>query len=749
MLMRVRSIGRFATALLAMGTTIAHAKPFVRVAGFEAPLATAIQLYPGSFDPSLTLDVLRGGTDGAPFATDGERLVRLSFTNEPDRKIEFGFHIIEENQHYDLSRFDALLLDVFVETPTALPGLVGVYSGNWDPPSAWQPAVAPPTQVAQWQTIRFPLNDRSQRDLSFLGAIVFENMAGTSGTMYVDHLRLEYSEPTPIPSGVATLGLLDRNEITWDAVHDDELLGYHVYASDDASGPFEQLTTTPIADRHFVDVGPFAKTRYYALSAVTLVGETARSVPAPAQYNGLTDEELLDQLQNATFNYFWHGGHPVSGMIPEPWDANKVAVGGSGMGLMAIVVGTERGWTTRAESAIRIYQMLTFLEDVADRFHGAWPHVVDGTTGASHVFGKFDDGADLVETAFVAQGLLTVRQYFNGDAPIEIAIRDRATRMWEAIEWDWFRRDPDSLTLWWHWSPNHGWAVDLPIRGYHEAMIVYLLAIASPTHPMPPESYYEGWASRPAYANGDSYYGIVQDVSEPLGGPLFFTHYSALGFDPRFKRDAFTNYFVTGRAMSRIHRAYSIDNPRRFVGYHRWLWGLTASMGPHQYLPHAPTLDNGTIAPTAALSAMPYTPTESLQTLRYLYDTYGAQLNSPFGFYDALNPTEDWVADDFISIDQAPIVVMIENFRSGLCWRLFMQNPEIRPMLAAIGFTYEPDLNHDGTIDADDAILAIAVLNGPDQSPHGDTEMGIACDRDEDGDVDIRDLAQLQRSERI
>jgi hypothetical protein len=737
---------RLLVPMLLAGVAFAG-EQFTRVHSFDAPQILETSLHRGGLDPGLTLTVVRGGVDGVPAATDGERLLQLSFADETDRKIEFGFQINNPQSAYSLVGEIAVLVDVFIATPTAVPGLMGIYSANWNPPSAWQGAVAPPAIVGQWVTVRVPLSGQAQTDETWFGALIFENLAGDTGVIYVDHLRTVRTAPTPAPDGVATLGLADRNEVTWNPVRDEALQGYHVYGGDAAGGPFTRLTTQPLTERHFVEPGPHPATRFYQVTAVTPAGESPPSAPTPAQYNGLTDDYLLDLIQFTTFNYFWLRAHPVSGLTTEPWDADKVAIGGSGMGLMAIIVGAERGWVSRPAAADRIRQMLAFLEDETDRFYGAWPHVADGTTGDAHTFSQYDDGADLVETAFVAQGLLAVRQYFDDSAdPVETEIRIRATRMWESIDWTWFRRYPDSLVLWWHWSPNYGWTMDLPIRGYHEAMIVYLLAIASPTHPMPPESFYQGWCSRPQYANGETYYGIVQDVSEPLGGPLFFTHYSALGFDPRFKRDAYTNYFRTGRALSQIHRAYAIDNPRGFVGYNRWLWGLTASMGPTQYLPHSPTLDNGTIAPTAALSAMPYTPSESMQTLRYLYDEYGPQLGAGgLGFYDALNPTLSWFASDYISIDQGPIIVMIENHRTGLLWRLFMQNPEIRPMLDAIGFVYEPDLNHDGLLDGQDALLALPLVGGPDVMAPGDPEAATACDRDEDGDVDTADLAVLQQ----
>ena len=729
-----------AVAALLVGVSIVHADLLRTLASYE-PYESDLTLARGAADAGLTLSMVYGGRDGAPLATHGEYVLKLSFSGE-DGKIEYRHDWWQ--QTYGLAEHEALQLDVFVAAAGALPNVMGVYSTNWDPPGAWQSATAPPAVSGQWVTVSFPLNGRTQTDLTFLHAIVFEQMSASDGVIYVDHLRLVRSGATLPPTEVATLALSDRSEVAWPPVHDTQLAGYHVYVADSASGPFTRLTTQPMAARHYVDTNVATDARYYAVSAVGASGESALSTTAMAQYNGVTDEQLLDITQQTTFNYFWYGAHPVSGMAVEPWDANACAVGGSGMGLMALIVGAERGWAPRAAVANRMRQILAFLEDVAVRYHGAWPHVVDGTTGEVIGFGTLDDGADLIETSYVAQGLLTVRQYFDGGDAVETEIRTRATRLWEEIEFDWFRRYPESLVLWWHWSPNHGWALDLPIRGYHEGMIAYLLAIASPTHPMPPESYYGGWTSRAEYANGATYFDNVLDVSEPLGGPLFFTHYSALGFDPRFKRDNYTNYFYNAAQFARIHRAYAVENPHDFAGYHRWGWGLTASMGPFGYQAHSPTNDSGTIAPTAALSSMPYTPAASLETLRFLFDTYQGDISGTYGLYDAYNPTEDWFATDYISIDQGPIIVMIENYRTGLLWRLFMSNQEIRPALAAMGWWYEPDLNHDGRIGAGDGLALLDLLAGPSAAPIGDPEAVIACDNDDDDDVDMQDLAWMQ-----
>jgi hypothetical protein len=287
---------------------------------------------------------------------------------------------------------------------------------------------------------------------------------------------------------------------------------------------------------------------------------------------------------------------------------------------------------------------------------------------------------------------LTARAYFDRDDPTEREIRQRATRLWEAVEWDWYLRDPESRRLRWHWSPRHGWRIDHQIGGhFNECLIAYLLALASPTHPIPAECYEHGWVGQPpdGYINGNEYYGYRLWVGWPCGGPLFFTHYSFLGFDPRGWRDAYCNYFENNRNIARIHHAYCQENPKGWRGYSGLLWGLTASDTPGGYHAHEPRYDNGTITPTAALSSMPYVPELAVPTLRHLYENFGTRLWGEFGFKDAFNLTHDWFAESYLAIDQGPIVVMIENYHSGLCWRLFMSNPEIPRMLRKIGWREE------------------------------------------------------------
>ncbi|MEI7731875.1 MAG: glucoamylase family protein [Verrucomicrobiota bacterium] len=510
------------------------------------------------------------------------------------------------------------------------------------------------------------------------------------------HLVCAFSSLAADIQGLVATGYDSRIDLKWTSAETRGTAGYNIYRSPDGREPFVKLNDQPHVPSVYSDfIGENDRTFYYRVAQIAKNAASSLQSPAAdlivsARSREMSDDELLTSVQEATFRYFWDFAHPVSGLARERnHSGDCVTTGGTGFGLMCIMVGAERGFVTREQAASRVLQMVTFLQEKADRFHGAWPHWLNGTTGKTIPFSvkNFDDGADLVETSFLMEGMLTVRQYFDRKNPVEQEIQRRITQLWREVEWDWFLQKPGSKKLYWHWSPNYGWKKNLAIGGqFNECMITYLLAIASPTHPIPPECYYEGWAASPQYASVRTNYGIKQYVGPPMGGPLFFTHYSFLGFDPRNKRDCFCDYFENNRNLSLIHRAYCTANPQGHKGYGPLSWGLTASDYPDGYTASSPTHDTGTIAPTAALSAMPYTPEASLATLKYYYHKLGTRLWGEFGFYDAFNLDRDWYAKSYIAIDQGPIVCMIENYRTGLCWRMFMANPEIAPMLKAIGW---------------------------------------------------------------
>ncbi len=494
-----------------------------------------------------------------------------------------------------------------------------------------------------------------------------------------------------VPTGVAANGFELHIDITWNANPESNIVGYYIYKLQDTT--YKRIGIASPDVRIFDDfLGVQGDTATYAVTAFdSNLNESGKSSTVTAYTHAMTDDDYLNMVEEATFRYFWDYAHPVSGLARERLGSGEtVTIGGSGFGVMAILVGIERGFITRDQGVQRMLKILTFLSTKANRFHGAFPHWMNGTTGIVIPFSSQDDGGDLVETGFMMEGLLTARQFFNQNTTDEDSIRSMITNLWQSVDWNWYRGDASNYALYWHWSPTYGFNgnTNFLIRGYNEALIIYLLAIASPTHPVSKYFYSIGWSGY-FYGNGKSFYGIPLYVGQDYGGPLFFAHYSFLGFDPRGKKDKFTDYFLNNRNQTLINRAYCIANPSHFAGYDSVTWGLTASDDPSVYDAHSPTNDNGTISPTAAISSMPYTPTESIAAMKNFYRKYGNKIWGPFGFKDAFNVSKNWYASSYLSIDEGPIIDMIENYRTQLLWKNFMANPEIGPMLDSIGFVQD------------------------------------------------------------
>lgn len=412
----------------------------------------------------------------------------------------------------------------------------------------------------------------------------------------------------------------------------------------------------------------------------------------------LTDTELLDRVQRQTFEYFWDGAEPISGLARErihldniypAHDKDIITIGGSGFGLMAILVGVERNFITREQALERLERAVEFLEN-ADRFHGAWPHWLM-PSGSVTPFSAKDNGGDLVETAFLVQGLLTVKEYFKEGSEREKQLADKIQRLWEAVEWDWYTKNGENV-LYWHWSPNYAWDMNFPVGGYNEALIMYVLAAASPTHPVTKAVYEKGWARNGGITNDTEFYGLRTELdhyehdNSPVG-PLFWAHYSYLGLNPKGLSDQYADYWKLNTAHALIHYRYCVDNPNNFEGYGEDCWGLTSSYSVKGYSAHRPDEDLGVISPTAALSSMPYTPDQSMRFLRYMYKEQDSLIGK-YGPYDAFSLEENWYLPRYLAIDQGPIPVMIENHRSGLFWNLFMKNEEVRAGLDKLGFQY-------------------------------------------------------------
>lgn len=399
----------------------------------------------------------------------------------------------------------------------------------------------------------------------------------------------------------------------------------------------------------------------------------------------IADEDLLTLVQQQTFKYFWDFGHPTSGMARERnTSGNTVTSGGTGFGVMAMIAGIHRNFITRTDGIARIQQIVNFLK-TADRYHGAYAHWLDGNTGKTIAFSTKDNGGDLVETSFLMAGLLSARQYFNGTTTAETTLRNDITQLYNQVEWSWYRNGTNSL--YWHWSPNYNWDMNLKIQGWNECLITYILAASSPTYAISKAVYDEGFAKNGTMKNGNSYYGVQLPLGIAGGGPLFFSHYSFLGINPNGLTDTYANYETQNKAHAMINYNYCVANPAKNYGYGANCWGLTASDIPGGYTASSPTNDRGVIAPTAALSSFPYTPEQSMAALKFFYYKLGDKIWKEYGFVDAFNLNEPWFATSHLAIDQGPIIVMIENYRSKLLWNLLMSAPEIKTGMTNLGFS--------------------------------------------------------------
>ncbi len=418
------------------------------------------------------------------------------------------------------------------------------------------------------------------------------------------------------------------------------------------------------------------------------------AIDSTDKFPEITDSALLTLVEQQTLKYFYDFGHPVSGLARERNSSGDiVTTGGSGFGVMALIVGVQRNFISRADALNRMNLIVNFLSTKAQRYHGAFPHWMNGATGATVPFSTNDDGADLVETSYMMQGLLTARQFFSTSDPDEVSLRSNINILWSGVQWNWFRQNAQNV-LYWHWSPDYFFQINQPINGWDEAMIVYALAASSPvdSNRIPKIVYDNGWAQNGAMKNGKSFYNLTLPLGPDFGGPLFFAHYSFLGVNPNNLSDAYADYLSQNTNHSLINYNYCVANPQSYNGYSSACWGLTASDDNTGYAAHSPTNDLGVISPTAAISSLPYTPTQSMNALRFFYYKLGDKIWGDYGFVDAFNLTNIWFANSYLAIDQGPQIIMIENYRSGLLWNLFMSCPEIKTGMKGIGFT-SPNLN--------------------------------------------------------
>jgi hypothetical protein len=560
--------------------------------------------------------------------------------------------------------------------------------------------------AGQWARVVFPLNkitddsDNNLLNFSSVKGVVFRQSEsnGTSRLILIDEISaFKTISEIPAVENFSATGYDRHVELNWDFPMED--LTCRIYASFDGGANFELRAET--SENYFLDFVPEQTRNSEVFYRVVSVFQETESEPAEtsAQIRDFSDEELLDMVQHYTFRYFWEGAHQATGMALERSNGNgrTVASGATGMGLMAMIVAHEREYKPQEEIKDRILKILEFLEN-CERHHGAWSHWYNADTYQTQPFTEDDDGGDIVETSYVAAGLIALKNHFTGTDEKSVQIRETADALWKEIDWDWYRNGQN--VLFWHWSPNINFQKNMKVTGWNECMVTYVMAASSPTHGISKIVYDQGWAGNGAMVNPRTFYGHEIRLSPNWGGPLFWIHYSHLGINPHGLSDKYADYWQEYVNTAKIHHAYAVENPMDHESYSDSCWGLTASDDPDGYTAHQPVHnDNGTISPTAALASMPYTPEESMKALKYFYRERGAGLFGKYGFYDAFNDNFNWVAESYLGIDQGPIVVMIENFRTGLLWNSVMKDADVQAGLDKLGFQYESPTGT-GEIDA-------------------------------------------------
>ncbi|MBP3203765.1 MAG: hypothetical protein J6M31_09225 [Bacteroidales bacterium] len=424
---------------------------------------------------------------------------------------------------------------------------------------------------------------------------------------------------------------------------------------------------------------------------------------------------ILDRQQKAAFNFFYEGAESGSGMSLEGNNrGNTITIGGSGFGVMALVVGMERGWITREQGIEQIQRMLRFLKR-ADRYKGVWSHW-HNPDGSYAPFGNQIATGDLVETSFLLEGLLVAYEYLDKGTPEENAIRADIDALYDSVDWAGYT-GPQQDGLYWLWYSQEDRYV-LKITGWNEALVTYLLALGATEKGVSAEVYQKGW-NVPVYPGRKVNAYPFPLGREEKGGPLFFSHYSFLGFDPRHMADANAWYWQQNLSHTMLNRHYCLYEAPKENDYGPGLWGLTACYGAGStdyYSARNPSGDDGVMAPTAALSSFPYTPFYSAQVLVSLDRIRDCQ--GQYGLADSFKPSERAATRNHLAIDQGPMVVMMENYRSGLIWNLFMRNARVQRALQKAGIG-EPKLD-DGFpyVVADSRNSVVDLMAHPDREKY-------------------------------
>ena len=455
------------------------------------------------------------------------------------------------------------------------------------------------------------------------------------------------------------------------------------------------------------------------LYAATVLAAFAAAPPCrcaeAAAASALDDSTFLDLLQRSAINFFWQEANSSTGLIRDSSAPHVPSSTASvGFGITALCIGIDRGWLPRENVRQRILTTYRTLwktpqgREAQGRcgYKGLYYHFLNMSTATREWNSELSD----IDTALLFAGILYGKEYFDGEHPDEVEIRALADSIYYRADWEWMRNYQPGLTL--EWTPERGFANGW-WAGYNEMMIMYILGLGSPTHPLP-EITWKNWCSGYVWK---AQYGYEYVNFAPLFGHQFSHCWIDFrGIQDDYMRKKGIDYFENSRRATYAAQAYCIDNPKKWKGYGEFVWGITPSDGPNGYAARgAPPAENedGTISPTAVGASIAFAPEICLPTLKYWYDTYRSLLWGAYGFRDAFNLQKNWWSSFVIGIDQGPIVIMIENYRSGKVWRTFMKNTDVRRGLHRAGFRATGTGVKTGSTSQPDAVLLLRSYPNP------------------------------------
>ena len=509
-----------------------------------------------------------------------------------------------------------------------------------------------------------------------LNSIVFTTNTLRLRNNHIDAIRFSFSDK------------IDRNSVSnafsWSAVNPNILFSYE---NNDST-----LLIKPGSDLSYLSKYNFGLSKgLKSISGINLFTSFTLNVitgiDPSLKFPKISDEALLDSVQKASFNYYLEHASTTSGLLgdvsSEAPDA-RTTFGGTGFALMTFPGAVNRGFITRSQALFKVQQMVSFVNSKVSVYKGVFPAWVNGITGKSQYWNGLD-GWDVPNTAFFIMGMLTVRQYFDGTSAEETKLREDITSLYNKIEWPWYHNSQNFI--YWSYNPTAGWI--LPVRGWVETLVMYVLAAGSPTHPIDKSVYEIGWTRNGNFVNGKQFYGYTLPLGQDYGGQAYLNQFSFLGINPNGLTDQYADYGIQAKNASLIGYEYCKAQHTEYPFYCDSVWGITAGASANGYIQESPSNDQGYIYPSASLASFPYSPVESMKAMKYFYYKLGNLIWTKYGFTDSFSFSVEpyWVSNEVFSYDQMNTIVGIENYRSGLPWKLFTSCPEVQTGLKQLGFT--------------------------------------------------------------